>query len=301
MPPPGDRPSLAVTGAGGLLGAHLARAALARGFAVRALLRRPGPKPSLSGLPIEIHVADLAEEAPPAAFLAGACAVVHAAAYYAEGEAQRAALFRTNLDGTLRILEAATHAGVQRLVHVSTMGTCIPHGLARPATERDRAGPDATPYVLSKLAAEDAALAAGALAPVVVNPSALVGAFDGGRTVTGRRLLAVREGRVPSLPEAGLNLVPATAVARTILQALDRGRSGERYLLGGENLDPEAFLARAAAAAGVPVPSRGLADWLRGRGRPLPGGLLVDDAKARAELGHEPGDLDQALREAYAS
>ena len=295
MNPSSIGPLVAVTGAGGFLGAHAVRGALAQGFAVNALVRPGRAAPHLEGLPVRRFEGDLLAPDLPSDFAAGATYLFHLAARYAEGEAHTDALLRTNVEGTRRALDLARAGGVQRFIHVSTMGSCLRRGLDRPATEVAFADDGASAYVRSKLAGERLALAATDLEVVVINPAAPVGAFDGGRTPTGRRLEDIRAGRFPRLFAGPMNYVPATVVATALVLAAKRGRPGHRYLIGGENLPPAEFLHRAATALGVPVPRRTLMDRLLGRRQLTPGHHAIDDSRARHELGHLPGDLDAAL------
>lgn len=293
---------VAVTGGAGFLGGHIVRLLLAEGNRVSVLLHPGGDRRSLEGLDVECVEGDLDDGGVPKSFLAGAEAVIHAAALYSERAEDRVHMERVNVGGTRAVLEAAIGSGVRRAVHVSTMGTCAPRPDGRPATEADRVeiGPATSGYVRTKRAAEDVALAVRGLEVIVVNPSAMAGAGDAKPGVTGRRILEILAGRHPRLVRGVVNHVPVSAAARGVLLALDRGRPGERYLLGGEDLPSREFLHRVAAAGGVPIPRRPWRDRLRSA---LPGpdfNLAIDDTKARRELGHAPGDLDAAFREAAA-
>lgn len=295
---------IAVTGAGGFLGAHVVRALLDDGVTVRAILRSEGaPAPALDGLPVEKAGADLGVVAElPADLFAGCDGVIHLAAAYAEGAGAEALLQAVNVDGTARVLRAAAVARVPRVVHCSSMGTCVTPGLQRPVTEADTIDPGhpgLSPYNRSKLLGElEALTTSDGPEVVVVNPSAPVGAWDLKPTVTGARIRDVVQGRWPRLVAGPVNHVSASACARGMVQAFRCGRPGERYLLGGEDVGPDAFVARVSQAAGRPAPRRSLVQRLRGKGRPSPGAFMVDATKARRELHWDAGDLDAAFGEA---
>lgn len=291
---------VAITGGSGFLGAHLVRALLARGARVRVLAREGGDRANLAGLPLEIVDGTL--DGPlPDGFLHGADALLHAAAVFQDA-AHPERLRAVNVEGTRRVLDFAARAGIRRVVHVSTMGTCTPAHEHRASTEADTVPLDrASRYVLTKLEGERLALARTDLEVVVVNPGAPIGPFDRKPTVTGARILQVLRGRRPELPPGPVNYLPASACAEGILRALDRGRAGERYLLGGEHVGAEDFVRRVAALAGIATPRPRLGKRLRGLLGLRPAGpphLMIDDAKARRELGHTAGDLDHAIRDA---
>jgi len=239
----------------------------------------------------------------------GCDALVHVAALYSY-DAAEAALARVNIDGTRTVLAAAARAGVRRIVHTSTAGTCGPVA-GRPATERD--GPPAwelrVPYKRTKLEAEKLALAAGA---VVVNPTTPVGEGDTGPTPTGRMVAGVARGRYRAyVPTTGLNVVDVHDVALGHALALERGRAGERYLLGGVDLWLGDLFATIAQLAGRPRPrirvpyaaaqvaaALGLVNRDEVRLARLP--MFFSSAKAARELGYSPGPIEPALRRAVA-
>lgn len=284
-----------VTGASGFVGSHVAAALRAHGADVRdervELLDRPALERAF----------------------AGCDAVVHVAALYSF-DARAAELERVNVAGTENVLAACAAAGVRRLVHTSTAGTCGPVP-GRAATEED--GPPeqelAVPYKRTKLAAEERVLAAArdGLDAVVVNPTAPVGEGDGKPTPTGRMIAGVASGRIPAYVASGLNVVDVRDVARGHVLALERGRAGERYLLGGVNLTLAELFAAIARIAGrarprvrVPYPvtvgaaQLGLANRDEVRLARLP--MFFSSAKAERELGYRPGPVEPALARAVA-
>jgi dihydroflavonol-4-reductase len=286
-----------VTGASGFVGGHVAHR-LAAGGAVVGTER-----------------AELLDPAALERAFADCDAVVHVAALYSY-DAPPAELERVNVEGTRNVVEACLRSGVGRLVHTSTAGTCGPVP-GRAATEDDAPPSDelSVPYKRSKLAAERLVLAAArsGLDAVVVNPTTPLGPGDRRPTPTGRMLRAVASGRIRAfLATTGLNVVDVRDVADGHALALERGRRGERYLLGGENLTLEELFARIAAAAGRPAPrlrvpytaarvaaAVGLAN--RHEVRLARHRMWFSSEKARRELGYEPAPVDDAIGEAVAA
>jgi dihydroflavonol-4-reductase len=239
----------------------------------------------------------------------GCDALVHVAALYSY-DATEAALARVNIEGTRTVLDAAARAGVRRIVHTSTAGTCGPVA-GRPATESD--GPPAwelrVPYKRTKLEAEKLALAAGAM---VVNPTTPVGEGDTRPTPTGRMVAGVARGRYRAyVPTTGLNVVDVHDVALGHALALERGRVGERYLLGGVDMWLGEVFATIARLAGRPRPrirvpyaaaqvaaALGLVNRDEVRLARLP--MFFSSAKAERELRYSPGPIEPALRRAIA-
>ncbi len=284
-----------VTGASGFVGSHVSAALRSHGADVR-----------------DERVELLDRSALERAF-AGCDAVVHVAALYSF-DARAEELERVNVAGTENVLAACAAAGVRRLVHTSTAGTCGPVP-GRPASEED--GPPehelVVPYKRTKLAAEERVLAAAAdgLDAVVVNPTAPVGEGDRKPTPTGRMIAGVASGRIPAYVASGLNVVDVRDVARGHVLALERGRAGERYLLGGVNLTLAELFAAIARIAGrarprvkVPYPvtvgaaQLGLANRDEVRLARMP--MFFSSAKAERELEYRPGPVEPALARAVA-
>ncbi|NRA95765.1 MAG: NAD-dependent epimerase/dehydratase family protein [Planctomycetes bacterium] len=288
-----------VTGAAGFLGENLVRVLLEEpGHTVSGLVRPGGASPAVE---VPCSEVDLAAGALPGGVFAGIDLVIHLAGLYSARATDLGAMRLTNVAGTRAVLDAAVRDGVSRVVHCSTMGTCVSIEQAGPATEDDRIDPAAaSPYHVTKLEGEELALAEDRIEVVVVNPAAPVGRFDRKPTVTGQRIRDIAEGRWPRLLAGPVNHVSATACVRGMLLAGKKGRPGERYLLGGEDVPPEELLARVAAAAGRSIPRRPFLWRLRGKGRPSAGSLSIDDSKARRELGYDPGNLEAAFRDAVS-
>lgn len=309
-----------VTGASGFLGWHVARLLIERGYAVRALVR---PGSHVRELAVETVTGDLRDAQSLAAAVAGCGLVFHVAADYRLWAKDSSEIYRSNVGGTRNLLEAAERAGVRRVVYTSTVGTIgIPmYGLGdeqTPVWLNQMAGD----YKRSKFQAEEAALdfARGGLDVVIVNPTAPIGDHDVKPTPTGRIVLDFLLGRMPAFIDTGLNVVDARDVAEGHLRALERGRSGERYILGSENLTLAQILERLAKITGRKPPRLRLpyavaycagvcsTAWAEVTGVPprvpMEGvrmarkRMWVSDGKARRELGWNPAPAETALERA---
>ena len=286
-----------VTGATGFVGAHVARELRERGAVVRA------------------ERAELLDRTDLERVFSGCEAVVHVAGLYSY-DADPLAVERVNVDGTRNVLEACVRAGVRRLLFTSTAGTCGPVP-GRAATEAD--SPPlwelAVPYKRTKLAAERLVLGAAAdgLDALVVNPTTPVGEGDRRPTPTGRMLAGVARGRIRGyVATTGLNVVDVRDVARGHALALERGRAGERYLLGGVNVPLADLFAAVAALAGRPRPRLRVPYALAvGAGQlrlvnphevrlaRIP--MYFSSAKAENALGYRAGPVEPALARAVAA
>ena len=314
------KPTL-ITGATGFVGWHVARKLLKRGQRVRALVRDRARVRELNG--IEVVAGDLRNPESVAEAVSGCGVVFHVAADYKLWTREPREMFRSNVDGTRNLLHAAQNAGVERFVYTSTVG-CIgmpPEGLGdedTPARLEEMTGP----YKRSKFLAERVALefAGDGFPVVIVNPTAPVGDHDVKPTPTGKILVDFLRGTMPAFLDTGLNIVDVADVAEGHLRACDRGRTGERYILGGENMTLEQILGTLARIAGKKAPTlripyavayaAGLAStaWAGVTGAqplaPLDGvrmarkKMWVRHDKAARELGYEPGPAAGALERA---
>ncbi len=314
----GEMKVVVVTGANGFLGAHLVRALLNRGIAVRAVVRPQANTSVLEGLDVDLRRGDLTDMAFMREVLRGADALFHLAAVYSQRPEDVGLMYRINVGVVRALLKLAWDLGVPRIVHTSTIGVIGRRADGRPPDETVpfNLWSRASHYVRSKHLGEVAALTWASMgAPiVVVNPTAPVGAYDWRPTATGRRILAVLSGRVPSFPLGGINFVPARDVAEGMILAAARGRPGERYILGHRegNLSLEAFLRVVAEAAGETVLPHGspvrVPVWRRmvrrlrssRRTGHAPDALTADPRKAVVELGMPQSDLEVAFAEAVA-
>ncbi len=307
-----------LTGATGFVGSHILHALLVSGFRVRAL-RRPQsrPLPAVAGCR-EVQ-GDVRRPGDLARSMDGCRYLVHVAALYTFAPGARRDIYRTNVEGCAGLLEAARIAGIERAVVTSSSATVGPARDGHPATEDDWAKDSTTNpnYHNSKLAEERVALAAP-LPAVVLLPTAPVGPGDWKPTPTGKMVVDFMRGRMFASLGGGLNLVAVEDVARAHVAALRRGRAGERYLIGGENLSLNQVWTVLAGICGRKPPTRRLpyhaalalawADELRCRLSacavplvPLEGvhmaryNMYVTSEKARAELDYRHTPVVDAL------
>lgn len=233
-------PDALVTGGTGFVGANVVRELLGDGRTVRVLVRPRSDRRALAGLPIELSEGDLGDRASLDRAVAGVRLVLHVAADYRLWAPDPQALYRANVEGTRAILEAAGAAGVTRVVYTSTVGALgIPKdGSAGTEDTPVSLGDMVGPYKRSKFLAEQVALelARRGLPVVIVNPSAPVGPWDVKPTPTGQMVVDFLAGRMFATMDTGLNLVHVRDVARGHLLAAERGRIGEKYILGHANL-----------------------------------------------------------------
>ncbi|HTY51320.1 MAG TPA: hopanoid-associated sugar epimerase [Steroidobacteraceae bacterium] len=245
-----------VTGATGFVGAAVARALLAQGWEVRALARPASNRRNLEGLPVEVVTGDLRQAPALAPLLAGCEALFHVAADYRLWAPHPGELYAANVDGTRNILAAAHQAGVARIVYTSSVATLrlSPQGAAVDETSVATLADMIGHYKRSKFLAEEAVrewwTAGSGRHVVIVNPSTPVGPGDVKPTPTGRIVLDAAAGRTPAYVDTGLNIAHVEDIARGHLLALQHGRAGERYILGGENLSLRDILAAVAGIVG---------------------------------------------------
>jgi len=318
------KPTL-VTGATGFVGWHVARALLERGRPVRALARDLG---KLRELPeVQPVQGDLRDPASLERAVEGCGVVFHVAADYRLWTREPEEMYRSNVEGTRAMLEAARRAGVERFVYTSTVG-CIGvppdvtlENLGDERSEaflRDMQGP----YKRSKFMAEQVALkfAESGFPVVIVNPTAPVGDHDFKPTPTGKIVVDFVRGAIPAYTDTGLNMVDVRDVARGHLAACERGTAGERYILGSENLTLQQILETLAGilkrkTPRVQIPyavayAAGVAStaWAEITGKepraPLDAvrmsrkKMWVHHHKAARDLGYSPGPAADALRRA---
>jgi dihydroflavonol-4-reductase len=314
-----------VTGATGFVGSHVARAVAAQGGELRLLVRPKSDLRNIEELKAETVVGDLRDPAGLKKAMAGCEAVFHVAADYRLWIRDPDQMYRSNVEGTRAILEASKDNGVRRVVYTSSVATMGFSSNGRAADENspvslaDMIGH----YKRSKFMAEQVALEAGrsGMDVVVVNPTTPVGERDIKPTPTGRIIVDFLKKKFPAYVDTGLNLVDVTECAGGHLAALEKGRSGERYILGGENLTLKQILDKLAAITGLPSPrirvpyvvalATGVADEVvtghllkrepratidavrMGRKK-----MLASSGKAERELGWKTVAVDGALRRA---
>lgn len=250
-----------VTGATGFVGSHVARALVDRGACIRVLVRRSSRIDNLADLDCEPLYGDLADADSVNRAMEGCDAVFHVAADYRLWSRDPRELYRSNVDGTVNVLRAACTAGVKRVVYTSTVGAlAVPSGdapsdEAAPVTLEEMVGH----YKRSKFLAEEQARrfhTQEGLDVVIVNPSTPVGERDIKPTPTGKIVVDFLNRRMPAFVDTGLNLVDVRDVAVGHVLAFERGRAGERYILGNENVTLQGILRLLADITGLPAPNR---------------------------------------------
>jgi dihydroflavonol-4-reductase len=301
-----------VTGATGFLGSHLCRRLQADGHHVIALRRPTSDADDLAGLGVESFVGDVADRKAVADLVRACDAVVHAAAVLSYGRAFAGEHERVNVGGTRVVVDACRAAGVGRLLHVSSVAAIGLAADGRPADERFSSNLDGSglSYHLSKERAEEVVRNAvgDGLDAVVVNPSTLAGPF-GPRFRGGELPAGVLRRRIVPAFVGGSNVVHVEDVVAGALSALERGRTGERYILGGENLTWRRMAEIAAEELGVrrivvPVPapvtavvSRVSPGFSRDRHVLASRHLYYDSSKAREELDYKFRPYREIVRE----
>jgi dihydroflavonol-4-reductase len=244
-----------VTGASGFIGSAVVRKLLGRGREVRCYVEPGAPQKNLDGLDVEIVVGDINDRAAVGRALEGGAALYHLAAIYKLWLPDNALMYEVNVEGSKTVLFAALRAGVERVVYTSSIaavGVAPPGQLADETTEFN-IWDDANHYIRSKWLSERDALrfAAEGLPVVVVNPAFPFGPRDVGPTPTGRFIVETLAGRVPGYMEGGLNVVDVDDVAEAHVLAEERGRVGERYILGDHNVTYKEFYDAVTEVGGV--------------------------------------------------
>jgi dihydroflavonol-4-reductase len=261
-----SRDLVLVTGASGFVGSAVARAALERGFAVRVLVRATSPRKNVESLDAQVVVGDMRDEASMRHALHGVRYLFHVAADYRLWAPDPLEIERANLQGAEATMRAALAEGVERIVYTSSVATLKVTSEGRVADETMPLAPGEAigVYKRSKVLAERAVermIAEDRLPAVIVNPSTPIGPRDVRPTPTGRIIVEAALGKIPAFVDTGLNLVHVDDVAAGHLLALERGRIGERYILGGENLPLQQMLADIAARMGRKAPAISLPRW----------------------------------------
>jgi dihydroflavonol-4-reductase len=251
--------SVLVTGGSGFLGSAVVRALVARGAHVRALVRSTSPRDNLAGLECEVVAGDLTDRESLAAAMRGVRYLFHVAADYRLWARDPSVILRVNLEGTQSLMREALSAGVERIVYTSSVATLKLAGATSPVDETAPLAPHEAigTYKRSKTLAERAVetmIVQDKLPAVIVNPTTPIGPRDIRPTPTGRILLDGARGRIPAFLDTGLNFAHVDDIAEGHLLAFDRGRIGERYILGGENIHLHELLATVADAAGRRAP-----------------------------------------------
>src|ERR1700694_3577960 len=312
-----------VTGAAGFLGSHVARQLVARGEDVRVLVRASSSNRAIADLSLEYVTGDLRDQSSLARAMSGIQRVFHVAADYRLWSKNPQDIYDSNVGGTKNLLAAARLAGVQKLVYTSTVATIAVDRPALPNEFTDgKLDEMIGHYKRSKWMAEQEALQAAkdGLPVVVAMPTTPVGPWDWKPTPTGKIILDFLNGKMPGYVETGLNFVGVEECASGHLLVAEKGKVGERYLLGGENLTLKQMLDTLAKIPGLRAPMlkipHGLAlgvayantafSRLLGRepGIPIEGVkiarhmMFVDCSRAKRELGFQAGPVSAALERA---
>ena len=254
-----------LTGGTGFVGGNVARALQAAGHDVRALARTGSSTLTLRDTGIETLHGDVRDRESVARAIDGCQGLVHCAALYSFWEPDPNLLYETNVTGTRTVLEEAMKAGVARCVYTSTVSTIrIPKGGVGTEENTPSQKELVGHYKRSKFLAEREALdlASKSLPVVVVNPTTPVGPWDVKPTPTGRMVLDFLRGRIPAYIETGMNLVDVEDVAVGHVLALEKGRPGERYLLGNRNLTLRQVFGLLEKVSGKKGPKIGVPPWL---------------------------------------
>ncbi len=255
-----------VTGGTGFVGASVVRELLAGGAEVRVLARRNSDRRNLEGLNVEVIEGDLDDVALLTRAMADCEWSFHVAAHYSLLRRDREAIYRANVEGTRHILQAARAAGIKRLVHTSSVAAIgvPPDGEVADETFQTTVGELVSDYKKSKFLAEQLAREAAreGLPVVIVNPSTPIGPYDVKPTPTGDIVLRFLQRRMPAYVDTGMNLIHVRDVAIGHIRAAEKGRVGERYILGHRNMTLKEILDILAAITGLPAPTRRLPHWL---------------------------------------
>ncbi len=312
-----------VTGAAGFLGSHVARQLVARGEAVRVLMRASSSNRAISDLSLEYVTGDLRDAASLERAMAGVQRVYHVAADYRLWAKKSQEIYDSNVGGTKNLLAAAKHAGVEQLIYTSTVATIAVDRAELPNEFTDAKLEEMVGhYKRSKWMAEREALQAAkeGLPVIVAMPTTPVGPWDWKPTPTGKIILDFLNGKMPGYVETGLNFVGVEECAAGHLLVAERGKVGERYLLGAENLTLKELLDALAKMTGLRAPvmkiphgvALGVAyvetafSRLMGKEPQIPvegvkiarHKMFVDVSRAKRELGFQPGPVAAALERA---
>lgn len=263
-----------VTGGTGFVGSQLVAALVRRGDTVRVLRRKSSSLVALEGLPVEHCLGDILDPAAVRAAVAGCDVVFHVAALASYWRARRDDVYRVNVEGTRVVMEACLQAGVPRVVHTSSVAAIGIRPDRQPADEDTPFDTLSTTFAYAdskhRAEAEVQRAVAKGLDAVIVNPAVVIGAGDH-YLISGSIVIEMNRGRVPGNPPGGMCVVDVDAVVQGHLAAAERGRTGERYILGGENLSHRQVAEIVAEVVGRRAPALDLPRWALG-----PAATIVD-------------------------
>jgi dihydroflavonol-4-reductase len=314
-----------VTGGTGFVGANVVRSLLNSGYNVRSLVRPNSRLDNLRGLEVEIVKGDL-NDSELHRLMQGCHVLFHVAAHYSLWQADKESLYRCNVLGTRNVLASARTAGIERVVYTSSVAAIGVGKKGRVVDETYQSPPENLigDYKKSKYYAEQEARKAVHLGQdvVIVNPSTPIGPWDIKPTPTGEIIVRFLQRKMPAYVNTGLNLIDVRDVAQGHILALEKGKTGDRYILGHQNLSLKALLDRLARITGLPAPETQVPAWLpiivawideyiltrfgKSPSVPLNGArmstqlMYYDASKAVRELGLPQSALDTALKDAVA-
>ena len=316
-----------VTGATGFVGSAVARLLIDRGYIVSTLVRSTSSLDNLKGLNVEVVYGDLTDQNSLEIALKNCAYLFHVAAEYRLWSLHPEELYDNNVQGTENIMRAALKTGVEKIVYTSSVATLglhpdsSPSNESTPVTFNDMIGD----YKKSKFLAEEVVkkmVREEGLPATIVNPSTPVGPGDIKPTPTGKLILDAAAGKIPAFVDTGLNWVHVNDVAMGHLLALEKGKLGERYILGNENFSMKVLLEKIASITGKPAPKIQLphnfvlpiayvAEWwanvTKSKKEPMAtvSGVKLSKKKmyfsvdkAKKELGYKPKDVMIALKDA---
>ena len=311
-----------VTGGTGFVGANLIRLLLQQGYEVRALVRNNSNLDNLKSLEIETVVGDL-NSSDLSSLMSGCQVLFHVAAQYSLWQSDRELLYRSNVLGTRNILSCAQKAGIERTVYTSSVAAIgVKQGGIADETYQSPVDRLIGDYKKSKYYAEQEAVKAIHQGQdiVIVNPSTPIGAYDLKPTPTGEIIVRFLQRKMPFYVDTGLNLIDVKDVAQGHILALEKGKTGDRYILGNQNITFKELLGKLEKITGLSAPKSTIPYWipysvawieekvLAKLGRQptvaIDGvqmsrqKMFYDASKAVRELGLPQSDIDSALREA---
>jgi len=247
-----------VTGGTGFIGSSIVRELLAAGYQVRALVREHSDLKNLDGLDVDVVYGDITDPASLRRALQGCARLFHAAALYSFWVKRKSLIYKINVEGTRNVLQAAKESGIERVVYTSSVAALAVPSRRTPVTERTPIYPEKIigDYKKSKYYAEQVAIeyARAGLPVVIVNPTFPVGPRDIKPTPTGQTILDFLNHRLPAYVETGMNVVDVENVAKGHILAAGRGKTGERYILGGENMPMSQLLSLLSRITGIAPP-----------------------------------------------
>jgi len=257
-----------ITGATGYIGSAVVRELLSKGHDVRCLVRGTSSVKNLDGLHLELSCGDIGDIESVRRAVTGCDTVYHLAALYANWLPDPGLMYRVNEEGTRNVMQACGDAGIRKIVYCSSVAALGAHGQT-PADESARFNLNSTKdhYYISKHRAEQVVLhyIRRGLPAVIVNPSNPIGPRDIAPTPTGALIISIIKKRIPAYVDGGINLIDVTDCARGIVAAMEKGRVGEKYILGNTNISIKEYFDQIVKVAG-----RGLSPFIR-----LPAWLAV--------------------------